>query len=94
MNEVRELPAEPSGDGNRIEPLPGEAGIPDVAARRRTSWSIKGLLTVALLVGSMVAVSAYWLQRLATGGGKSKEPVLQLRDRPAAATSRRRGSPS
>jgi type IV secretion system protein VirB10 len=86
MNEDRQSPAEPGDDGNRIEPLPGEAGIPDVAVRRRTSWSRKGLLAVALLLVSVVGLSAYWLQRLATGGGKSEDPVPQVRDRPAAAT--------
>jgi type IV secretion system protein VirB10 len=86
MSEDRELPAGPSGDGNRIEPLPGEPGIPNVASRRRTSWSTKGLLAVALLLLSIIAVAAYWLQRLASGGGKSEEPVPQVRDRPAAAT--------
>ncbi|MBX3645785.1 MAG: type IV secretion system protein VirB10 [Rubrivivax sp.] len=86
MSEDRELTSEPSGDGNRIEPLPGEAGIPDVASRRRTAWSAKGLLAVALLLVSIIAVAAYWLQRLASGGGKPEELVPQVRDRPAAAT--------
>lgn len=86
MNEDRQSPPEPGDDGNRIEPLPGEAGIPDVAMRRHTSWSKKGLLAVALLLVSVVGLSAYWLQRLATSGGKSEDPVPQVRDRPAAAT--------
>ena len=51
------LGAEPDPDGNAISPLPGEPGIPDVAARQRTSMSKKGLLAVALLVGSLVAVA-------------------------------------
>ena len=90
MSEDREVPADPSSDGNRIEPLPGEPGIPDVASRRRTTWSTKGLLAVALLLVSIIAVAAYWLQRLASGGGKSEEPVPQMRDRPAAATAESR----
>ena len=62
-------------DGNAISPLPGETGIPDVAARQRVSMSKKGLLAVALLVGSLVAVAAVTIQRRATthteraGGG-------------------------
>ena len=34
-------------DGNTISPLPGEPGIPNVAARQRVSMSKKGLLAVA-----------------------------------------------
>ena len=86
MSEDRDIAAGPSGDGNGIEPLPGEPGIPDVASRRRTSWSAKGLLAVTLLLVSIIAVAAYWLQRLASGGDKSEESLPQVRDRPAAAT--------
>ena len=77
---------ERSADENRIEPLPGEPGIPNVAAPRRSAWSRKGLLAVALLLGSLVAMSAFWLQRLASGAAKPDEQTPQQRDRPAAAT--------
>ncbi len=43
------LSAEAETDGNAISPLPGEPGIPNVAARQRVSMSKKGLLAVALL---------------------------------------------
>ncbi|MBE2241179.1 MAG: type IV secretion system protein VirB10, partial [Burkholderiaceae bacterium] len=41
-------------DGNKIEPLPGEPGIPNVAERRRAPMSKKGLLAVALLMLSII----------------------------------------
>ena len=49
-------PGEPPAgvDGNTITPLPGELGIPNVAARQTISWSRKGLLAVALLVLSLI----------------------------------------
>jgi type IV secretion system protein VirB10 len=81
------LGAEPEPDGNAISPLPGEPGIPDVAARQRVSMSKKGLLAVALLVGSLVAVAAVTIQRFSASGKKADEAESKLvRDRPAAAT--------
>lgn len=74
-------------DGNTISPLPGEPGIPNVAARRRISMSRKGLLAVGLLIGSLVAVSAFSIQRFTASGRKTDEPESKLvRDRPTAAT--------
>jgi type IV secretion system protein VirB10 len=43
---------------NSNSPLPGEPGIPNVAARPRGSMSKKGLIAVGLLILSLVAVSA------------------------------------
>lgn len=81
------LGAEPDPDGNAISPLPGEPGIPDVAARQRTSMSKKGLLAVALLVGSLVAVAAVTIQRFSASGKKTDEAESKLvRDKPTAAT--------
>lgn len=78
--------AEP--DGNTITPLPGEPGIPNVAARQRLSISKKGLLAVALLVGSLVAVSAFTIQRFSASGKKADDADSRLvRDKPTAATS-------
>lgn len=82
------LGADPAPDGNAISPLPGEPGIPNVAARQRTSMSKKGLLAVALLVGSLVAVAAVTIQRFSASGKKSDEAESKLvRDKPTAATS-------
>ena len=82
------LGADPTVDGNSISALPGEPGIPNVAARRRVSMSKKGLLAVALLIGSMVAVAAYTVQRVSASGKKADEAESKLvKDKPTAATS-------
>ena len=81
--------AEPSAetDGNTITPLPGEAGIPNVAARQRVSWSAKGLLAVALLMLSLIAVSAFSIHRFAASGHDADKEASKLaHDRPSAAT--------
>ncbi|MDP1534566.1 MAG: TrbI/VirB10 family protein, partial [Rubrivivax sp.] len=71
-----------------MSPLPGEPGIPNVAARQRMSMSKKGLLAVALLIGSLVAVSALTIQRFSASGRKVDDAESKLvRDRPTAATS-------
>jgi len=67
-------------------PLPGEPGIPNVAQGARSPVSRKGLLAVALLVASLVAVSAISLQRFATSGKKGDDTESKrVGDRPAAA---------
>ena len=63
-----------AADGNTISPLPGEPGIPNVAARQRVSMSKKGLLAVLLLIGSLVAVAAFTIQRFSASGKKADEP--------------------
>jgi type IV secretion system protein VirB10 len=79
--------AKPGQDGNTIAPLPGEPGIPNVAERSRTPTSKKGLLAVALLIVSLVAVSAISIQRF-TASGKKPENTESKRvgDRPTAAS--------
>ena len=82
------LGADATADVNTISPLPGEPGIPNVAARQRVSMSKKGLLAVALLIGSMVAVAAYTVQRVSASGKKADEAESKLvKDKPTAATS-------
>jgi type IV secretion system protein VirB10 len=78
--------AERGEDGGKLEPLPGEPGIPDVARPERAPLSKKGLLAVGLLIASLVAVSALSLHRFATSG-KNREGAESTRvgDRPAAA---------
>ncbi len=76
---------DPSAKG--LAPLPGEAGIPNVAAPRRASVSKKGLLAVVLLIGSLVAVSAYSLHRFVNSSRPSSGSAEVLtRDKPTAAT--------
>ena len=79
-------PSQRDPDGNTMEPLPGEPGIPNVAQRSRTPMSKKGLLAVGLLIASLVAVSAVSLQRFAASG-KAPDDASSTRvgDRPSAA---------
>lgn len=77
----------PEPDDNALSPLPGETGIPDVAARQGIALSKKGLLAVALLVGSLVAVLGFTIQRVAASGKRNDAGAhTQVRDKPAAAT--------
>ncbi len=70
---------------NQIEPLSGEPGIPDVAARAPTAMSRKGLFGLALMVVSVVTVSAFSIQRYVTSGPPPEPADAKTsRDRPAA----------
>jgi type IV secretion system protein VirB10 len=88
VNEIsREPAADDDADAKTLAPLPGEAGIPNVAARPRMQMSKKGLLAVGLLILSLAAVSAFSIQRFVNSGkkvddGNGKGAV----DRPSAAT--------
>jgi type IV secretion system protein VirB10 len=74
-------------DPNTISPLPGEAGIPNVAERQRLSLSKKGLLAVGLLLLSLVVVAAFTVQRFSASGKKAGERESQrVSERPSAAT--------
>ena len=80
--------AEPEADSNTISPLPGEPGIPNVATRQRMAVSTKGLLAVVLLIGSLVAVAAFAIQRFSASGKSANEAESKLvKDKPTAATS-------
>jgi type IV secretion system protein VirB10 len=77
----------PEADGNAISPLPGEPGIPNVATRQRMAVSTKGLLAVVLLIGSLVAVAAFAIQRFSASGKSVDEAGSKLvKDKPTAAT--------
>ena len=77
----------PEGDGNVIAPLPGEAGIPDVAQRPRISISKKGLLAVVLLITTLVVVAGFTIQRFTASGKKDDDAGSKLAgNRPTAAT--------
>ena len=73
---------------NTINPLPGEAGIPNIAAPRRMSTSKKGLLAIALAIGTLAAFSAMSLQRWVGSATKADDADSKLmRDKPTAAMS-------
>jgi len=77
--------------GSTLSPLPGESGIPSVAERTRTATSTKGLLAVGLLVVSLVAASAFWIQRFTDTGKKDEEAdSRRVADRPTAASTQPR----
>lgn len=74
-------------DTNVIAPLPGEAGIPNVAERQRISVSKKGLLAVGLLIGTLVVVAGFTIQKFAASGKKDEDAGSKLvSNRPTAAT--------
>ena len=92
LNEPRDrgpyVGPEPEADSNTISPLPGEPGIPNVATRQRMAVSTKGLLAVVLLIGSLVAVAAFAIQRFSASGKSAGEAESKLvKDKPTAATS-------
>ncbi|KNZ30859.1 MAG: type IV secretory pathway, VirB10 protein [Methylibium sp. NZG] len=75
------------GDANVIAPLPGEAGIPNVAERQRISVSKKGLLAVGLLIATLVVVAGFTIQKFAASGKKDEDAGSKLvSNRPTAAT--------
>jgi type IV secretion system protein VirB10 len=70
-----------------IAPLPGEAGIPNVAEPQRLSISKKGLLAVGLLIASLVVVAAFTIHRFSASGNKAGDAQSKLAgNRPSAAT--------
>ncbi|MGM9484896.1 type IV secretion system protein VirB10 [Roseateles sp. NT4] len=82
-------------DGHTFAALPGEPGIPDVAAPRGISFSRKGLLAVGLLGGCLIGLSAFGIQRFAASGKKG-DAETKLADKPmaAAADTRRLDMPA
>lgn len=73
-------------DGNTMSPLPGELGIPNVAAAQGNSISKKGLLALILFLASLVATSAVGIQRFVTSGKKAEPEATRAGDKPSAAT--------
>jgi type IV secretion system protein VirB10 len=87
MNEQADKPGREPDDANSISPLPGEAGIPNVAEPQRISISRKGLLAVGLLVVSLIVVVAFTIHRFAASGKKADDAESKrVSDRPTAAT--------
>ncbi|MFG6417188.1 type IV secretion system protein VirB10 [Roseateles sp. DC23W] len=88
------VPAQPSQrpdtgaalDGNTLSPLPGEPGIPHIAAAQGTAVSRKGLVALVLLLGALVGLSAFGIQRFAATSKKAEPEVTRAGDKPSAAT--------
>ena len=76
----------PVEDPNSIAPLPGEAGIPNVAERQRLAVSRKGLLALGLFVLTLIVIAAFTIQKFAASGKKPDEESKRVSDRPTAAT--------
>ncbi|WP_457356039.1 type IV secretion system protein VirB10 [Roseateles sp. P5_D6] len=72
-------------DDSTFAALPGEPGIPNVAAPRRMHFSRKGLLAVALLGGCLIGLSAFGIQRFAASGKKADAESKLAGDKPMAA---------
>lgn len=74
-------------DAPTFAPLPGEAGLPHVAAPLRDPVSKKGMLALVLLVSSAVLASAFAIQRYAAEAMKTDaDDGKVIRDKPAAAS--------
>jgi len=95
MSDRQDMPAAPEGgvvgdahDADRLSPLPGEAGIPDVSRRRRWTLSRKGLLAAGLLTLLLAVGCGFTFAHVASRGRKPDEnDPKRLADQPAAATS-------
>ena len=84
---LEDLTADDNAPTKTLNPKPGEAGIPDVAIRPSAPKSAKALLAVGLLICTVAALSAIWIQRLSASGKKTDDEVSKRAgDRPAAAT--------
>jgi type IV secretion system protein VirB10 len=86
MNDSVRSENRPDEDPNSIAPLPGEAGIPNVAERQRLSVSKKGLLALGLFVLTLIVIAAFTIQKFAASGKKPDEESKRVSDRPTAAT--------
>jgi type IV secretion system protein VirB10 len=73
-------------DPSAIAPLPGEAGIPNVAERPRLAVSKKGLLALGLFVLTLIVIAGFTIQKFAASGKKPDEESKRVSDRPTAAT--------
>ena len=76
---------------NAISPLEGEVGIPSVTQPKSVNVSRKGIVAVALLALSLVAVSAVSITRALSNGKKdADETSKRVGDRPTAAAAETR----
>jgi type IV secretion system protein VirB10 len=75
----------PDNSSNAISPLEGEVGIPSVVQPSGVTVSRKGIVAVALLALSLVAVSTISIQRALSNGKKDDDTSKRTGDRPTAA---------
>ena len=71
--------------GNGINPLPGEAGIPNVARRQPLNLSWKNISVIGLVVLMVAGMSVLYLSRYFSSRGDSEKDKSLMRDRPSAA---------
>ena len=76
----------PDDGGNHIQPLPGEAGIPNVAGSPRQPMSKKGLLAAVLFALTIIALIGFSIARFAASGQKPDADTRPAGGRPTAAT--------
>ena len=70
-----------------LDPLQGEAGIPNVATPTSTALSGKGLLALGLMAVSVLGVGGLAIHRFTAGSAAEAKPTTQLAStQPAAAT--------
>ncbi|MDP2261776.1 MAG: type IV secretion system protein VirB10 [Hydrogenophaga sp.] len=72
--------------GNTLRPLPGEAGIPQVAKRTPLNWSGKGALSLVLMGCTVVLFVGFSIQRCSAADPPTAD-MSPARDRPLAASS-------
>ena len=75
----------PQDGGNTISPLPGEAGIPNVARRQTVNLSWKNISIIGLVLFMVGGITASYLYRFFAESGDSEKDKSMLRDRPSAA---------
>lgn len=86
MNPNESIASPGAGDAsNTITPLDGEPGIPSVVQSSTVTVSRKGVVAVALLALSLVAVSAISIQKAVSSHRKDDEASKRNGDRPTAA---------
>ena len=75
----------PQDSGNTISPLPGEAGIPNVARRQPLNLSWKNISVIGLVVTMVAGMSGLYLYRFIDHNSDADKDKSLLRDRPSAA---------
>ncbi len=79
-----------SRDSETLSPLPGEAGVPSVAAHRASGAGRGRLLAFSALVLAMTGASVWAYQNFAPKAASAKVPNPRMADKPAAASAETR----